>query len=458
VRPENFTDPDSRGMFFWPSFIPQWIELFELFEETREPRYLEAAHRGARENAQFVWMAPRVPDARVTVNEGGLAPAYRRAAAQDRIRVEEESVQAWRVSEQGLTTEGAGTSTKPRGLFLACYAPWMLRISALTGDRFLHDIARSAIVGRYRSFPGYHMNTARTTVHEMINFAERPAVQVNATTSIHYNHIWPHIALLLDYLVADAFAKSGGKIDFPGQYAEGYAYVQQKVYGHAPGRIFDREAMQLWMPRAIVGVEHPELNYIVARGRECVAIVFTNQSKTAVHSRVRFDGQRIQRVSGDREPAASIYRGGVAQKLGLEKDGSFAVDVAPEGLVAVVIDGWQAKTSFQQEILAPATLAPEPRAADLGWRGAKAYALCFGSGKLTSVYAYLPDFERQVKSARVLVSGRSEPVVSDGAFPFEFTFYFDGQREISFRIEVELRDGTIDRSPVTTIRLKPESA
>jgi len=39
---------------------------------------------------------------------------------------------------------------------MANYAPWMMRISALTGDALLHDVARSAVVGRYRNFPGYH--------------------------------------------------------------------------------------------------------------------------------------------------------------------------------------------------------------------------------------------------------------------------------------------------------------
>ena len=30
VRQTDFEDPDSRGLFFWPAFVPQWIELFEI--------------------------------------------------------------------------------------------------------------------------------------------------------------------------------------------------------------------------------------------------------------------------------------------------------------------------------------------------------------------------------------------------------------------------------------------
>ncbi|MCC7487873.1 MAG: hypothetical protein IT529_23130, partial [Burkholderiales bacterium] len=249
VRQRDYADPDSRGLFFWTAFTPQWIELFELYEETREPRFLAAAHAGARDYAQFVWLAPRIPAGDVRVHEDGLAPAYRSGPRFPRIKAEPATVPAWRTSEIGLTSESAPTSKGARGIFLACYAPWMLRIAALTNDAFLHDIARSAIIGRYTSFPGYHINTARTTVYEKPDFAQRGKDELNSTTSIHYNHIWPHIALLLDYLVADAFAKSHGAIDFPARYAEGYGYLQQRVFGDRPGKVHDETGLYLWMPR-----------------------------------------------------------------------------------------------------------------------------------------------------------------------------------------------------------------
>jgi hypothetical protein len=253
--PRDYSDPDSRGLFFWTAFTPQWIELYELYEETKERRFLAAAHQGARDYAQFVWLAPRIPDGEIRVHEDGLAPAYRSGPRFPRIQAEPETVPAWRTSEIGLTSESAPTSKGARGIFLACYAPWMLRISALTGDRFLHDIARSAIIGRYTSFPGYHLNTARNTAYEKPDFARRGKDELNSATSIHYNHIWPHLALVLDYLVTDVFAKSRGAVDFPGRYAEGYGYLQQKIYGDRPGRVHDADGMWLWLPAGAVAVD-----------------------------------------------------------------------------------------------------------------------------------------------------------------------------------------------------------
>lgn len=60
--------------------------------------------------------------------------------------------------------------------------------------------------------------------------------------SFHYNHIMPHISLLYDFLVTQALYRSGGKVDFPGEFIEGYAYLQSKFYGHLPGTIYGREA------------------------------------------------------------------------------------------------------------------------------------------------------------------------------------------------------------------------
>jgi len=456
-RQTDYADPDSRGLFFWTAFVPQWIELFELYEETREKRFLDAAHEGARAYAQFVWLAPRIPDGDVTVNKGGLAPAYRTGPRFPRIKIPEETVPAWRVSEIGLTSESAPTSKGARGIFLACYAPWMLRIGALTGDAFLHDIARSAIVGRYTSFPGYHLNTARSTAYEKPDFARRPLAELNSTTSLHYNHIWPHIALVFDYLVSDVFAKSGGKIDFPGRYAEGYGYLQQRVYGDRPGRIYDGDGYYLWMPPGAVTVTHPELDYIVARSESAVAIVLTNQSKSAVRATVALNRERIRWVDGA-SLRAKLWRDNVAVgEAPVARDGTMAVDVAAEGITAVVVNGVEPRVGFQRGVLAADGALPPGSVCELGWRGARAVAISFGPGALTSVYAYLPDFDREVAKAtlRWRQGDGALRSVDDAAFPFDYTIGSLATRaDVEFSFRIELKDGRTEESPVGRVKLQ----
>lgn len=455
--PVDFRDPESRGMFFWTSYAPQWIELFELYEETGEKRYLEAAHAGARNFAQYVWLSPAVPEGEVTVNQGGFAPSYRTGTKFSKVRAEEENVPAWLVSEIGLTPESSGTSRGHRGILLACYAPWMLRLAALTDDRFLHDIARSAVIGRYQSFPGYHLNTARTTVYQKPHFAERPQDELNSMTSIHYNHIWAHIALLMDYLVSDADAKSGGQVRFPSRYVEAYGYLQQKVYGDRPGKVYDYADLHLWMPRGAVEVDQPELNYLVARGDGVVAVVLTNQSKEKVRGLVRLNPEKIGLGAASGVVPVSSWKNGARQpESSTEAGGGFVAEVEPEGVTAVVFRNVTPKVGFQAEALSAGVRLPESGSVvELGFREGKAVAFSLGTVGLTSVYVYLPDFGRElVRCTLFHRQGGDYEAVEDRSFPFDFTVQARNLEPVELYVEVELRDGHVEKSPVCRVKLQ----
>ncbi len=456
VRAADYSDPDSRGLFFWTAFTPQWIELFELYEETRQPRFLDAAHRGARDYAQFVWLAPRIPTGDVRVNEDGLAPAYRSGPRFPRIKAEPETAPAWRTSEIGLTSESAPTSKGARGILLACYAPWMLRIASLTNDAFLHDIARSAIIGRYTSFPGYHLNTARTTAYEKPDFARRGKDELNSATSIHYNHIWPHIALLFDYLVADVFAKSRGAIDFPARYAEGYGYLQQRVFGDRPGKVYDENGLYLWMPRGVLTVDHPELNFVMARGDAKVAVALTNQSKSAVRSHVTLSRERIALAPGANAKVVVWENNRRVREEPLPADARIAVDVAAEGITTLIVSGVTPRVEFQDQILSRATRLPAESVVDLGWRGARGVVLSFGAGELTSAYVYLPDQERVVTKCTVHYrqGGGEFRAVSDASYPFDFTLPIAGDAPLEFWFETQSASGAVEKSPVGRLLLR----
>lgn len=456
VRAADYSDPDSRGLFFWTAFTPQWIELFELYEETKLPRFLAAAHAGARDYAQFVWLAPRIPGGDVRVNEDGLAPAYRSGPRFPRIKAEPETVPAWRTSEIGLTSESAPTSKGARGILLACYAPWMLRIASLTNDAFLHDIARSAIIGRYTSFPGYHINTARTTAYEKPDFARRGKDELNSATSIHYNHIWPHIALLLDYLVTDAFAKSRGAIDFPARYAEGYGYLQQRVFGDRPGKVYDESGLYLWMPRGVLTVDHPELNYVMARGDAKLAIALTNQSKSSVKSHVTLSRERIALAPGAKAKVTVWENNRHIREEPLPADARIAVDVAAEGITTVIVSGVTPRVEFQDQILGRATRLPAESVVDLGWRGARGVVLSFGAGELTSAYVYLPDQERVVTKATVHYrqGGGEFRTLTDASYPYDFTLPVAGDAPLEFWFETQSNSGPAEKSPIGRLLLK----
>jgi hypothetical protein len=410
---------DDGGMFFWIGFAPKWIDLFRLYEATGEPRYLAAARQGARQYTMFTWMAPRIPDTDVTVNPGGKAPVYwyLKSKGHTPMTAPEETVPAWRLSEIGLTPESSGTMSGHRAIFMANYAPWMLRIAALTGDRLLHDVARSAVVGRYRNFPGYHINTARTTIYERADYPLRPHKELSVN-SFHYNHIWPHMSILLDFLVTDAFARSGGKIDFPAHFIEGYAYLQSKFYGDRPGKFFDRDDAVLWLPRRLIKSGSVELNTLVARGRDRLYLAFTNQSPEPVTAEIALSSAILPQVAG-RTYRTRVFRDGTATAL---VDGRLTVTVPPMGLAAVEVEGLAVVPKFQDRLVgARAADAWRRDHVELPFGGTHAMILNFGPAA-TTAYVYLQADDAKFKEVALsyTVAGRTA-TLTDSSYPFEFT-------------------------------------
>jgi hypothetical protein len=257
---------------------------------------------------------------------------------------------------------------------------------------------------------------------------------------------------VLDYLVTDAFAKSGGAVDFPGRYAEGYGYLQQKIYGDRPGKVHDTAGLWLWMPRGAVSVEHPELNYITARGAGTFAVVLTNQSKAAVTSTVALGRERLQWSAATRVTVWENNRR--LRELPLAADGRLSVSVAPEGITTLVLTGVASQSEFQAAFQSAGPKLPAGSSGAPGFRGAKAVALRLGGG-LTSVYAYLPDFDREITRCTLQWrQGARSGTIEDTSFPFDFTVVPTGDEPVEYSFAVQLKNGAVEKSPVGTVPLR----
>jgi hypothetical protein len=294
----DFKDPFGESMFFWTDYNPRFAWLLELYEVTGEKRYLHAAHESARRFTQQIWMSPRIPEKDITVHPDGMAPHYwyLKSKGHKTMRAAKEAVPAWRLSSIGLTSESSGTSTGHHAIFMANYAPWLIRIGKLTDDSFLRALGRSAIVGRYTNFPGYHINTARSTIYEKPDYPLRPHEELGVN-SMHYNHIWPMTSMIVDYLVSETMARSDGAIDFPSQFIEGYAYMQSKFYGTQKGRFYDAKDAILWMPKQLLSIDNLEINYIAARGDNALYLALINESEKEVTANITLNDQLLPKGS-----------------------------------------------------------------------------------------------------------------------------------------------------------------
>jgi hypothetical protein len=447
TRISQFGDPLFSSNFFWPTFTNNWSALLELYELTGERRYLNAAQDGARHYTLFTWMAPQIPDDLVTVNKGGKAPMYwyLKSKGHQQMYYPEEKVPAWRLSEMGLTPESSGTSTGHRGIFMSTYAPWLLRIGYHTNDLFLMNVAKASIVGRSESFPGYHMNTERTTAYEKVDFPlhEHKEQSVN---SFHYNHILPMASMFVDYLVSDAYVKSKGRIDFPSDYIEGYAYLQNKFYGAKKGKFFPFENVQLWMPSRLLRIDNIALNYISAKKGDTLLLAFMNQSQKALSTRVAVDASRVG-IS----KCSTIRMLSSAEKPSALKENSFQINVPAGGMTALAITGVKISSSFQDQIL---NIRKDERSDYARIPEGDAKALLFKLGSYAQkLYVFLQEDDTKWKKARLIykLNGKAEVAVDKNEYPFEFTVPVDQDKPVRFYLELWDKNGKLVKSRETEI-------
>lgn len=447
VKPSDFSYVNHQKNSFWTSIAPKFVELYEIYRTTGDVAYLEAARQAARIYAYHIWMAPRVvPGDSTLVNAGNKAPRYRGTG---NIAIPEEKAPNWRLSEMGLHCEAGGTSTSGhRAIFTANFAGYLLRIGSLTRDTFLLDIGKAGVIGRYTNFPGYHINTDRTTVYEKPDFPLRPLEQLTST-SMHYSHVWTQINLMYDYLVSDVAARTFGEVDFPGQYVQNIVQMQNQVYV-GDGVFYGDQGLTLWMPAGIVETDNEELNYIAAYGNGKFYIVFTNQCGQPVNTEVTI-GSLLPDVNGKN---FDLWRQNEKTTGGTVSGNRFQVSVEPNGVTAVAISGVAVHTDFQQKLLTNTTRNQwtscyEPSIAV----GNSRAILLNPSDSLTRLFLFSTDAKGLHTTARLdySIDGGAWKQMTDNVYPFEFSVDVNDGASVEYKLTI---DG--NSSPVyKTERLKP---
>jgi len=434
---------DSGGQF-WSDFAPRFVELFELWQETKEPRYLKAAQAGARSYASYAWYFPRVPDGEVTVDRGGVAPVglFTAKPGAPGIRTPEVTLPAWQVSQIGLIPEAHTTSQLNPAVFLAHHAAYQLRIAAAANDPFLHDVARAAIIGRYKTYPGYDINVAFSNIYARSDYQSRPFADLNYN-EIYYNHVWPHIALLTDYLMSDFESRSAGAIAFPARYAQGYAYLRSKVYGDRPGKFMGDENVRLWMPRHLVSADSPQVNYLSGYGNGRFYLALSNEDDSARRVTVTLDRERVAYAS-NRSYRAHVWIDGKPSESVEMVNGAVTLPLTAKGLTAIAVDDLPVFTRLQGDYFdrdVPSLPLDKTFRTDKTSAGdATAMVLSFAGRK--EFYLWTSASDSEVREARlVLKDGERERTLVDQRHPFEFSVPLGGSGTIDYELQFVGRNG-----------------
>jgi hypothetical protein len=431
----------------------EFFDLLDLAAATHDPHDIQAAREAAYHNAAKINLYPAPPDSMVTVDRGGLAPVHLHSYGRhhniwgfpppEPVRLPEQTVPAWRIARIGLPG-----IAYPIEYWMNTHGA-MMRTAGLAHDSFLRDIARSGMVGRFGNYPGDN-RSQDSLIPESPDAVNRPPWDWNFAT-VNPGHAWDFAGAVVDFIVSDAFERSGGAIDFPALSAAGTNF-RVGIYGGTPGRFYDDRDVRLWLPRGLVTIDNRQFDWLAGYGNGQLYLAFWNQSfreETATividSSLADCDAAHDARVWHDNQPAAGMRI----------RNSRFSVTVGPKGIIALAIAA-NVKPRLQAKLYERTVDAlPSPGFADVNTPFGKVHAMLLGAGHgLTSAFVYAEAQPEEVITARLhwRQGNAAWQEMQDDIYPYEFSPELKGAgTPFSCLFEIQDQNQKWHRSPVITL-------
>lgn len=444
---EPKTDIPGMSPFYNMQFYPYWWDLIDLYEITRDSKYLGAAEKGAFQTIAGQWSHPFIPET-ITIHPGnefrGNDHLWWRGTEKFRLGfprkpgdTPEKRLPAWVVSNVGLSFEqpstyyGGGTDFFQM-IMMNNFAPHLLRVYEHTGRDIYKTYARNAIVGRWANYPGYYQRGYTDLMQDARYPYEGPDV-----TSIYYHHIPCHLLFTMDWLVTDAEVRSGGKIRFPYAKQQGYVWFVNRVFGASPnmlGEVFGDKGVKLSLDRTRVKVAGKEVNHLVGRSADRVWVILTNDAKRDVTAKVALDAAGLGLRSDAKVRVVDATGATVAEK---PLEPTLDVPVAQGGLVALAIDAAHAEIGRE---LPPLENGRVGRTLPGDWKSVHAFRIRSPFRK-DALYVVLTGRPGEGAGAQLTLG---EQTFSDDKFPHEFIVYpLPMEQDATFTIELRDAEGKV---------------
>lgn len=331
--------------FYNTTFYTPWWDLVDLYEETKNEKYLQAAQYGAAHTLAGIRSFPAVEDKEQIIHPGNKydgntnlwwkgTEKYRLGFPRKANDVQEKSVPEWLVSPIGLGFEQPSTyflrtaKKQVRPVFMSNWAPHLLRLFQYTEKPIYEIYARNAIIGRFANYPGYYA-TGYTDITLSPDFPYKgPDV-----SSIYYHHIPPHLAFTWDYLVSEGIERSEGNIRFPYSKQEGFVWFSNRIYGGQKGVIFGDNKAKLWMKKGLLTTDNPTVNYVTAISDKYFWVILSGESSKEETVTLSFN-ETLGLIG---QSSINTYTSnGKVKKI--QKDGNtVAVTIPPKGFRALAL-------------------------------------------------------------------------------------------------------------------------
>lgn len=455
--PSVFTnDPGlkDKASAFLTDFAPKLYDMIEIYEETDDKKYLDLAVSAARQMVLWTRSNPMAPDKIITVNKGGKVKgligkrykinSYEHLPGFDNTtEIPEQQVEAWTTSLVGLPPEQPYTYGNGP-IMLTHHAAWFLKLAYLTDDNLLKNAAYNAILGRYAGFPGYYHTSLHTNVYQAADYAAHDFWDIKYNAIFH-NHIFPHITLLIDFLVNDALYRSKGEVDFPGVYAPGYAYLTSKVYGNKLGTIFGNKNVRLWLPANAIQSSMPAFNHLLGIDENNFYVVLMNTFNEKIGTTLRLNPDVIHWVPQRKYDVTVYYKDGTVKKSGF-KNGLLNIEINAKELAAYKIEGLKVNVPLFKKMDAEKIASGKGsfiREENLDGFGTMTGMFISTFPQFSDAYIFIDKTEKELKQVNLeyRIGSDEWKLIKDSVYPYEFDIHLKKPKDkfefklISFDLE-----------------------
>ncbi len=471
--------PKSREELYYRLFVniyfyPNWSYLNDLYEATKDKKYLDFAKRGAYHNVASIWGYPTPPEGEITINKGnkivGLGyvwwfgdkryrlgmdeyqacknyfespnkPEKRRVDAE--FILPEKKVDALKVSKIGLGIEQPSTymaTNYDRGHNLNINMPsWsaeMLGVYKNTGDEFLLNFSRHCIIGRFSNFLGYYILDYTDVMHDEMYPYKGPDM-----TSFYYHHAPCHFAQSFDYLMTQYEIASNGKIKFPFLRQQGYAWFSDRIFGLA-GKIGGDENCKIVLDKSAVTSGSSKVSVLTARAEDGVWVMLLNDSKKDLKVEPKFNS--TSKLFADILPDmdCDVYDANFVKKGKTGFFDSKAISIPPMSLISIKIP---AKKIVISDIQKPLSKESRIMKKDVDKTMGDFHLIRIRSpfGK-DSLYAFLTKGSNSNAEFVLEIKTPSKQKIVCNKFPYEISIYpLTQESEITGSGYIKKSDGNI---------------
>ncbi len=464
------------------SHYPYWWYLPDMYEATKDKKYLDYARQGAFYTLSTLWNFPTPPKGEITINKDNLvtSPGYiwwygenrvrmgseedlfvfnlpRKSEKDSHLRYSSNAIQlekkipdAMKVSRIGVGIEQYSTylslSHNYSNIVMPSWSGEMLRTFRHSGDDILMKYSRHAIIGRYSNFIGYYVLDFTDIMHASDYPYTGPDI-----TSFYYHHAPCHFEQSYDYLMAQFEIAAGGNIDFPFVRQQGYVWFTDRVYGRT-GKFFTDENCRLMLDKRAAIADTAKASVVLARAPEAVWVGLLNDSEAEREIEIEFDPTSRAMEGVDVNAEVLAYSGdGKAMN---EKFGFFGKKKVKLGSQKMAAFRIPATADVRPSAELPALPAGShilKKAIGGNWGDLHIFRIRGPFGK-DSVYAFVTGGVEK-KDAKIRMSLNGKQTITKASFPYEISVYPLSPEE-DFTVQISLFENGAENAKTETLTLK----